>query len=60
MPPKTRRRALIHKQNQIERKRRSQNRIAAKKIYLDLHRVTHPAKDVDIVPTFLGVAPRGG
>src|SRR5690348_9385303 len=48
----------IEKQDQIEHERRSQYRIAAKKIDLDLHRIAEPTENVDVVPTFFGIAAR--
>jgi hypothetical protein len=41
-----------------KRNRRGQNRVAAEKVDLDLHRVAQPAEDVDVVPGFLLVAAR--
>ena len=42
----------IAEQHQVECDRGSQDGVAAKEVYLDFHRVTHPAEDVDIVPCF--------
>src|ERR1700686_3752230 len=49
----------IHKQNQIKHNRRRQNRIPTKKIHLNLHRITKPPKDIDVVPAFFVVASWG-
>src|SRR5579862_1807038 len=40
----------VHEQNQIEDKRRREDRIAAQKVDLDLHRVAQPSENVDVVP----------
>ena len=42
----------VTEQYQVERDRSSEDRVTAKEVYLDFHRVTHPAEDVDIVPCF--------
>src|SRR5271170_2832655 len=49
----------IHEQNEIQHNGRRKNRIPAKEIYLDLHRVAEPAKDIDIVPALFVIASRG-
>src|SRR4029077_7758695 len=46
----------IQEENQVQNDRRGQDRVAAKEIPLDLHWVTEPAKNVDVVPAFLVVA----
>src|SRR5262249_12461009 len=48
----------IHKQSEIEHYRSGQDRIAAEKIDLDLHRITELTKDVYIVPALFVVAAR--
>src|SRR6266446_3783800 len=48
----------IEKQREIQNNRRRQNRIAAKEVDLDLHWITEPAENIDIVPAFLIVAAR--
>src|ERR1044072_3167396 len=48
----------VEKQCEIENDWRGKYRVTAKKIDLDLHRVTEPAEYVDVVPTFLVVASR--
>src|SRR5262245_50778030 len=40
----------VHKQSQIQDDRRGEDRITAQEIDLDLHRVTEPAEDIDVVP----------
>src|SRR5580700_6784501 len=47
----------VHEQNQVKHNGRSQNRIPAKKIHLDLHGVAEPAEDIDVVPALFVVAP---
>ncbi len=49
----------VHKQRKVEHQRRRKDRITAQEIDLDLHLITEPAKDVDVVPALLVVAPRG-
>ena len=49
----------IHEEDQIEGERSRKNGVAAKEVDLELHRITKPAKDVDVVPTFLVVAAGG-
>ena len=46
----------IQKQGEIQNDRRRQNRIAAKEVDLDLHRIAEPAKNIDIVPAFFVVS----
>ena len=48
----------VQEQNQVQDQRRRQNRIAAQKIDLDLHRIAQPSENVDIIPAFFGVAAR--
>src|ERR1700744_1429995 len=48
----------IHEQAEIQRKRSRENRVAAEKIDLDLHRVSEPAKDIDVVPALFVIAAR--
>src|ERR1041385_1941840 len=49
----------IEEQREVKDDRRRQDRITTEKVDLDLHRITKPAEDVDIVPTFFVVATRG-
>src|SRR5688572_21437781 len=46
----------IQKQRKVETKRSGEDRIATKEIDLDLHFVSQPAKDVDIIPALFVVA----
>src|SRR3984957_18009443 len=46
----------IQKQNQIQHQGSGQYGIAAQEVDFDLHGITQPSEDVDVVPTFLGVA----
>src|ERR1700733_10997055 len=48
----------IHEQHQVQNQRSGQNRIAAQKIDLDLHRIAEPSENIDIIPAFLRVAAR--
>src|SRR5438105_8566147 len=48
----------IEEKNKIERNRSSQNRIAAEKIHLDLHRITQPAEDIDVIPALFVIPTR--
>ena len=48
----------VAEQHQIERQRGGQDRVAAQEVDLQLHRVTEPSEDVDVVPTLLVVATR--
>src|SRR4051794_4415518 len=48
----------VEEQDQIEHDRRRQDGVAAKEIYLELHRVTEPAEDVDVVPALFVVPTR--
>src|SRR5207253_3408110 len=43
----------IQEQHQIKHDRRRQDRVAAQKIYLDLHWIAEPAEDVNVVPALL-------
>ena len=43
----------VHEQTQVKAQGGCQDRITAQEVDLDLHGITHPAKDVDIVPTLL-------
>src|SRR5690348_4780463 len=54
------RRALrqVQKQNQVEHDGRGENRVAAQKVDLDLHRIPKPAEDIDIVPTLFVITAR--
>src|SRR5271154_6120795 len=48
----------IQEQNQVEHNRRCQDRIPAKEIDFDLHRIAEPAEDVDVVPALFVVSAR--
>src|SRR5882672_12511200 len=48
----------IQKQCEIQHDRRRQNGIPTEKIDLDLHRVTQPPENINVVPPFLVVAAR--
>src|SRR6266545_2017715 len=48
----------VAEQREVEHDRRSEDRVAALEVHLDLHRVAEPPEDVDGVPAFLVVAAR--
>ena len=48
----------IEEQHQVQHQRRGEDRIAAQKVDLDLHRIPEPAEDVDVVPAFFVVTAR--
>jgi hypothetical protein len=48
----------VHEKNQVERKRRSKDRIATEEVNLELHGISQPAEDVDIVPTLFVITTR--
>src|SRR4051812_43265556 len=48
----------IEKQAEVERNRRGKDGITAKKIHLDLHGITEPPEDIDVIPAFLVIAAR--
>src|ERR1041384_4435807 len=48
----------IKEQSEVEHDWRGEDRIAAKEVDLDLHRVAEPAEDIDVVPTFFVVTAR--
>src|SRR5690349_25044023 len=49
----------VGEEGEVEHDRRGKDRIAAEEVDLDLHRITHPSDDVDVVPAFFVVAARG-
>src|SRR5687767_15853907 len=42
----------VQKKGEVEAQGCGKDRVAAEKVDLDLHRISEPAKDVDIVPAF--------
>ena len=48
----------IAEQTEVETEGSSEDRVAAEEIDLHLHRIAHPAKDVDIIPALLVVVAR--
>src|SRR5580704_7950023 len=40
----------VQEQNQIQNDRRSKNRVPAEKVHLNLHRISEPPENVDVVP----------
>src|SRR6266404_4407301 len=55
-PAHTRALRKIHEQRKVEHDRRGEYRVAAQKVDLDLHRITQPAEDINVVPTLFVVA----
>jgi len=49
----------VAEQYQVKAEGRGKDRVAAEEVDLYLHRVAHPAEDVDIVPSLLVVVARG-
>ena len=47
----------VGEEREVEHQRRRQDRIAAEKVHLDLHRIAHPPDNVDVIPAFLVVTP---
>ena len=45
----------VAQQAEVETERSGEDRVAAEEVDLYLHRVAHPAEDVDVVPSFLVV-----
>ena len=45
----------VAEEHEVEAERRCEDRVAAEEVNLYLHRVAHPAEDVDVVPAFLVV-----
>ena len=48
----------IHKQDQVQNDRRSENAVAAQEIDFDLHGVTEPSVNVDVIPAFFIISSR--
>ena len=46
----------VEEEREVEDERRGEDRIAAEEVDLQLHRVAHPAEEVDAVPALLVVA----
>ena len=45
----------VAEQHQVERNGRGQDRVTTQEVDLNLHGITHPSEDVDVVPRFLVV-----
>ena len=58
MPRMPQRWARSRNRHQIQHDRRRQDAVTAQEIDLDLHRITEPSVDVDVVPAFFIVASR--
>ena len=48
----------VAQQTEVEQQWSSKDRVAAEEVDLDLHWVTHPSEDVDVVPALLVVVAR--
>src|SRR5262249_47331986 len=48
----------VEEQHEIKDNRSGQNRVATKEVHLDLHRISKPSEDVDVVPALFVVAAR--
>ena len=48
----------VGEQHEVERERGGEDRVAAQEVDLQLHRVTEPAEDVDVVPTLFVITAR--
>ena len=48
----------VAQQAEVEQQWSSKDRVAAEEVDLDLHRITHPSEDVDVVPSLLVVVAR--
>src|SRR5882757_10068579 len=48
----------IEEKREIEHDGRSENRITTQEVDFELHRISEPTEDIDVVPTFLRVAAR--
>jgi len=46
----------IEKEHKVENDGRGENRVAAKEVDLDLHRIAEPAEDVDVIPALFVAA----
>ena len=48
----------VAQQSEVEQQWSCKDRVAAEEVNLNLHRITHPSEDVDVVPTFLVIVAR--
>ena len=48
----------VAQQYEVKTQRSSEDRVAAKEVDLDLHWVTHPTEDINVIPTFFVVIAR--
>src|ERR1700675_4247471 len=48
----------VEEEHQVEHDRRRENRVAAQEVHLDLHRISEPSEDIDVVPTFFVITTR--
>src|SRR6185437_12996783 len=49
----------VHEEAEIERQRSCEDRVTAEEINLELHGITQPAEDIDIVPTLFVITAWG-
>ncbi len=49
----------VDKEAEVEAEGCCEDRVAAEEVNLNLHRISHPAEDIDVVPAFLVVVARG-
>src|SRR4051812_21612039 len=47
----------IPEQRQVQHQGRGENRVATEKVNFNLHRITEPSEEVDVVPALFGIAP---
>src|SRR2546425_10536022 len=47
----------VQEQDQIQNDRRGKNAVAAQEIDFDLHGITEPSIDIDVIPSFFIVSP---
>src|SRR6476646_1826868 len=48
----------VQEQHQIQHERGCQNRVAAKEIHFDLHGISQPSEDIDVIPTLFVISTR--
>src|SRR6516225_5502680 len=48
----------IQEENQVQNDRRRQNAVSAQEIDFDLHGITEPSVDIDVIPSFLIISSR--
>src|SRR5712692_6494256 len=48
----------VEKQDQVQNDRRRENAVAAQEIDFDLHGITEPSIDIDVIPSFFIISAR--